>query len=434
MPADLDTPKKFNVKVDPIRVVLEKLEFWPGDIVRGVLVWNVSKPTKVHHLRLVFEASTSASYCKGNQESEYYVAETVIAHTSALLLGSTVEGKKEEIVVAPGEYLYPFEYCLPINLPQTDYTGGSNAVRIGIGAFADVVGKSNQSCLVNFHVRWHPNQVRPESQLFCEDPITKERDVKADITCPATAFINESFGPVSVTIENKSKKAITHFVLDLESRQFLCARSNWGNYSRDVGEWAIRQSWSYSAAVDVGATYGIKVPISSIPNVDTSLHSSRSPLLQNAYRFNIRVFTSPDSTLKCYGNTTAPVLVGCRYHSSFIGNAPTKPASEHVGLFHLAPAPRDCAFWVIPGRGANDVAWHCVRTMTSIPSLPGNYVPPNQISESSKVFLSTEESTARTDPKDWSLGSIPQWMMIRGVKGREGVTPANETILAAYYQ
>lgn len=433
-PATLDTPKKFNVKPEPFRMTLERTEFWPGDIVRGVLVWNVSKPVKIHHLRLIAEGSTRASYSTGNNGGDHYVAEVCTSNTSATLLGSAEEGKSSELVVAPGEYLYPFEYTLPMNLSQTCYNLGIDGVRFGIGAFADVIGKSNLSCLVYVHIRWHPNQARPEQQLPCEDEITKEREVKAEVTCAATAYVGEEFD-LNVVIENKSKKVVTHYIIDLEQRWFTCARSNWGSGSRSISDFEVKCSWTFNRPLDVGRTYGERVRIGALPDVPLSLHSTKSPLLQNAYRFNIRVFTSADSTIKTYGKTSAPILLGNRYIHSYIAPVPQSPASENAGKFLCAPAPCDCSFWVVPGRNETDIAWNGARQMPRIATLAGQYVPPNQTSDRNKVFLSTENSYARPHVADWNPGSVPRWISGNtGLQASEGVAPANDAILAAFYQ
>ena len=447
LPALLAVPAKINMKIDSLRLVLERTCYWPGEVVRGVVVFGVRKPTKIHSLRLLFEGITRTSFIKGADKNAPYIAAMPIINTTALLAGTALE-KGETFEMAPGGYLYPFEYCLPLNISHTyDYdSAGSDYLRYRFAAHADIAGKSNKTCFAGIYVRWHPSQTRPEPTLPCKDPITKTTDVRADITGPATAFSGENY-TAKVIINNQSNKPITALSIELQSAFWHCARSNWGTPSRLVNDYTSFHTYRWDSStlsslpIAPNASFSEEFTLTLPGNTLPSLHSTRSPLIQNGYRFLIKVFSDSNSEVKVFGNTSAPVLMG-EHYSSPADAAPAQPMNGSPASFILIPPsslPPNASHWIVPGRTSDnmDVAWSSVNIIQPTPSsLPGHFTPP-QTFDLSSVFQSTEHypSTARPPIHEWSPGTVPVWISSRdGKKGEEGVEPANPQILAAFYR
>lgn len=424
VPAAIDVPAKFNVTLDSFRIILERSHYYPGEVVRGVLALLTHKPTKIHSINLIFEGYSYTCFSTGQSAADLYEAEASVFNTTAMLVGGS---KSDEIVLPPGEHYYPFEYCLPTNISQSHNEDGSWLV-YRFAALVDVIGKPNKTCTSPVWIRWHTSQYRPEDRLPCLQPVTKPQDVRVEMYGKAQAY-SEGDYTVSIYIDNQGKKPIEKFLIDLEERYFLCARSNWGNPNRSTGDWRVRASWPFDAIpglpIAPGSSYTGSVTV-RLPLVPPSLHSTRSPIIQNAYRFNIRTINEKMSVAKNFGNTTVPVLMGARYAPGC-----PKPAPNKSATFVTYTAPPHCGSWTVPARFGDQYYTSGSHDFPSFNFLQGQ-TEPTQIEDRSKVFQSTESATIRTKPEHWSLGTVPKWMPV-GEQGEEGLEPGNEQASAAYY-
>lgn len=85
--------------------------FYPGQTVKGQVVFIVTAPLKIRGLQLTIKGSAKCNYSKDlTAEQEFFAKEQN-------LVG--VKGGLEIIELAPTTYLYEFEYRLPRNIPYT---------------------------------------------------------------------------------------------------------------------------------------------------------------------------------------------------------------------------------------------------------------------------------------------------------------------------
>jgi hypothetical protein len=134
-PVNLIAKKPIAFRFPSFRAQIERSHYFPGEIIRGYIQYNVGKPKKIRGVRVKFDGYSHTHWTethivhtgKGTQTRQIpYSAHVTYFNPIATLYGNP-RGVSKDFKIPSGTYIWPFEFCLPMGLPPSfDHDFGKN--------------------------------------------------------------------------------------------------------------------------------------------------------------------------------------------------------------------------------------------------------------------------------------------------------------------
>lgn len=399
-----------GMRLPNLRLQLENAVYYPGQTVRGALIYAVQKRKKVQAVRLIAEGYSNAEWTtRAGKPRMRWIGCANMFNSSVTFLGSA-QNEPETFTLESGGYIYPFEFVLPTWIPHTYESGGEHCVRYSVFGFCDVAGAERETTSMTFRVLAIPQNIRPEPSLVLP-PNVKQSDIQVSVSGASTMYSGESY-ELNCHIVNKSSKVVESLQVRLKTAMWLSAKGNY--WARSEGFWGLVRGgvWNCSALpglpVQPGQEWHGTLQVSIPPDQVPSLHSSVSPIIQKSYRIGVKVTTSGGVFAKASGTTRYLVLMNDRYTNFAPLTAPSE-AEGKVGEVISAPAPPTIHSSLIPAPSADGKTVVGVgKPFGRIADYP-NASAPVQISRIS-CFGAGKSAYHYPKPEVWQPGSIPEWI------------------------
>lgn len=420
-PAPLAKPVK--ERMSQKRIQLENSAYYPGSTLRGVAVYSTRKPVQVHGLSLTLCGYSWVYWCSGGKHKVHYHSSQIYFNHTVPLIGAIGDAaKKTQVDLAPGVYLFPFEYVLPMELPPSFIHPSSSRDPIEYKAVfhADVKGKSNKTTDIAFRVLPNHKLMRPEQigteMLGMKGAFGKDEPIKLLIHGPATAFTGEPY-KLHYKIDNTlGKKAIESVSVLLRKKDWFCGKIH--GSGRMVRHWPIKsliQDWKVNTQVAAGTSWEGDLEIQIPAGLTTSLHSTLCPNIQNAYYFKLKVATSGNVFSKASGDSRYNFLMADN-NRDFEGlTCPAEPEGP-LNQIWTAPAPPNIFSMLPPAATKDGSIVYCGRAIGPVGQMPGAHQLPS-MSLIEKVPLLSHISVIK--PDEWSPGVTPKWVTEEGLNPEE---------------
>lgn len=300
---------ELHVRLPALRIVLERDEYFPGEVIRGFVRYHERHSTSISAVRLCFEGLSRAqlTVSTGQSSYTYYSSATLLRHTS-VLFGS--ENYKTKTEVGPNFYFEKaFEFRLPEGLAPSWHTGGNPMLsnRYRVIAFVDRHKVRDKKAHVDFVVRNSLSHARLDpATATCKQDI-HDGSLELQVSAQQTFFAGQAY-PVTVVIDNtKGTKTVESIKLAIKGKYYYhvgCGGHHshkWSIWHRTFnassstdsskGEHALLQDELDLVPVPPGERREAVVKI-LIPTAHfASLHASLSPIIQTAFYVNLKAKT-----------------------------------------------------------------------------------------------------------------------------------------------
>lgn len=420
-PAKL-SPAELVIRVPRARIQLERTVYYPGQTIRGCLVFSNVKPNKVHTIRVLVEGWNVVWFSsKQSKEHQWnHHGARMLVSCTAALAGSPTE-KGDAFNLNAGLHLYPFEFVLPLNIPYSTDPNTQfgppafslNFIAYRITGFVDVANKSNGIAHQHFRVLAHPNHSMMDPGPVLPFPINESADVSVNVQGDAVAWIGEWY-TVSLKIDNHSNKTIDSVAVLLESKRAHSAKLGFvGKFTRAEGPWKLAGKWIFKELAGCplapGQSWSGSVKVNISPTgLDPTLVASVSPLIQLCYSVGVELTTSDGSNIQVSGTPRYMVHLSDHY-KEFAPLTPPADAEGPTGKLMTAPASPDLANKLVPATCVNTpLVIGAGSHFDPISTNPQAVCPPQVISPS--PFLVPLSPQFLLPQEDWQAGMVPSWI------------------------
>lgn len=414
----MPSPQSLNMKLPKTRIHLERADYYPGDTIRGCVVFRASKKTTVAFIRFIIEGATSsaAPCCTG---------QCVLFGRKVQFLGTI--GDNTATKLKPGLYLYPFECTLPLNLPHTYDSGGVDGRPGSIGAnvnkyrlimFSYVHEEGERKATTDFRVLAHPMHATLDPRSITFETSSKSAPVIIDVDGPPVAWCAENFS-LNVKIQNNGNAPISHLVVRLKVANWINGRAYDRPWHRKGGEWIkvedvkVTDLPGFPIAPGQAWSGAVRFPIPA--NLNPTMNSTVSPLLQNGYHLIVKPITSDDKALKASGSNKHGICIWDRYSALDHLEVPVDAVGA-VGVIMTAPAPPHLNAALVPLPQTKDGALEYYGgSYGSVAAYPGA-VQPQQFPHPIRIYESSLPAELYPKDAEWTPGREPSWL-VSGCKG-----------------
>lgn len=133
-------------RLPSFRMQLERRTYFPGELIRGHVIYNVGEPKKIRGVRVKFQGHEHVSWTETRTvrrpdgtvgtELVHFAAHHTFFNPIATLYGNQ-RGENKDFKIQSSTYVWPFEFCLPLNLPPT-YNHHLGSIKYAIEAYVDI--------------------------------------------------------------------------------------------------------------------------------------------------------------------------------------------------------------------------------------------------------------------------------------------------------
>lgn len=340
------------LRLGSFRMNIERVVYFPGEAVRGAIMYNVGKPKKIRGVRVRFEGASRVHWTEsrtrrdanGNSRSYtiHFRAKLVFFNPIATLYGNP-RGQKKDFKIPSGGYYWPFEFGLPLNLaPSFHHSIGSNAyfvkgyVDIPMGLDKTVTQKLTMTCEYG---QLHPT-MNVKFSKKAKALLASNQNISVGLSAPEIAYMGELF-PINVDIDNQGSKDVKEVIIKLRSKFYFtahCPTEGWK--TRCIKKDVLQHKVSGVAGFPIppGTRWSGTIQV-SVPNaLPTSVPSEVSPIVQCTYFFKAKMNTSGNVFTKASNEKKLPILLGERIPFTPTIVTVTTTAAEPQIMVSQAPA------------------------------------------------------------------------------------------------
>ena len=419
-----------NIRLSQMRLQLESTAYYPGQVVRGALIYGLLKPKKVHSIRVAVDGRTHTYWTTGAKNKTYYYSLYVFFNATSVMVGGF--DKKEAVTMEPGSHIYPFEYVLPMDLPPSTNDESpyhTNYIRYCVTGFSDVAGSANKSTRWTFRVFPSPHHsLRTDFMSSTSSKLNGAFILKQNVTCsitgPAQVWSGETY-TVHAKIENQGQKPLESLSIVLKNHAWACARvSGRGRWVRTRLLQRKADVWEFKTLpqfpVAPGSAWEGDITITMPHGIRPSIHCTLSPLIQNSYSIKVKLATAGNIFTKASGETKYPVVVSDRALIIPGVKAPVEPMGQ-LGRIITAPAPPGIHPLLVPTQTLNGKEPICAgRALGEIAAYPGAVMPIQAICKVDGPEWRWVKHCLITEA-DWTPGTVPSW-----IKDDDGLKPLDD--------
>jgi hypothetical protein len=345
-----------GTRLSTFRMILERKVYFPNEVVRGAMVFNVGMPLKIRGVRVKFEGYTKTSWSETrgtdkNRRTVWYHSHVVYFNPTATLYGNP-RGVRGDMIIPSGGYFWPFEFVLPANCaPSYTHTYGSNSYFIK--GYVDIPMGFDRTVTEPLTMTVQYGTLQPV--LFTKTSgkakaiFAADQNITVSATAGPVAYMGEGFD-VTLTIVNQGTKAVREVLVSLHMKAFFTATSIEGRDTRKVRAEIMSHKVAGVAGFPIppGQTWSGKIRIQIPTKIAPSIPANCSPLIQIYHTIKTRVNTEGNFFTKASNEKKFPVLVGETY--PFLPQViAAPPPTQQSGVIVVAQPPPDVYRYLAPG-------------------------------------------------------------------------------------
>lgn len=336
-------------------MILERTTYYPGEMIRGAMIYNVGMPRKIRGVRVRFNGETKTHWTESrrNGNNTYTVvfsAHYVFFDPIATLYGNP-RGKKDDFKIQSGGYYWPFEFVLPMTLaPSFQHNLGRNSYYVK--GYVDIPMSPDKTVIQDLNMTVQYGTLHPVLNMrFSKKAkalLASNQNISVGLRAPEVAYMGEGF-PIDVDIENQGTKEVKEVIIELKVKYWFTAHHyGEGWKSRKVKHNILKQKVSGVAGFPVppGARWTGQIQVQIPTGIAPSVPEATSPIVQVIYHFKATMNTTGNVFTKASNDKKLPVLIGQRYPFApqIVAAPPPVPqisiaqAPQNVYQY-LAPAP-----------------------------------------------------------------------------------------------
>lgn len=221
-----------------LRVAIEKQVYRPGDLVRGVVFYNVSTPVRLSHLDVYGFGKTAVHWSESAAKTSIQYRGAMDHFKESKVLLSAPQGS-QSLEICASSLCAAFEFRLPDHLPASNgghYFQASTAnTGYRIGATAFYANSSAEDAFSIFTVLPHHEDAQTVSAVTTFEPNTPppittafERScdaqgIKYKLWSPRAVYASNSFS-ITVHVENTTSTPIQRLCFKLV--EMMCVHAN----------------------------------------------------------------------------------------------------------------------------------------------------------------------------------------------------------------
>jgi hypothetical protein len=336
-------------------MILERTVYFPGEVVRGALVFNVGMPLKIRGVRVKFEGFTKTQWSETrgtdrNRRTVWYHSHLVYFNPIATVYGNP-RGVKGDLIIGSGGYYWPFEFVLPANCaPSYQHNLGQNSYFVK--GYVDIPMGFDRTVTEPLTLTVQYATLMPtlytKNSSKAKAIFASDQNISVSVTTGPVAYMGEQF-EVNMQIVNQGTKAVREVLISLNMKAFFTARSVEGRETRTVRAEIMTHKVAGVAGFPIppGQTWTGTIRV-GIPNkIAPSIPASSSPLIQVFHTIKTRVNTEGNFFTKASNEKKFPVLVGERY--PFLQQVVVAPPPQQAqGVIVVAQQPPDVYKYLAP--------------------------------------------------------------------------------------
>lgn len=293
----------------------------PGQTVTGQVVLRSNEPITARFLKICFHGAAHTKWsegerryrtnCEGKEESY-----TEIVHYSAevdYVSGETIawSARNGTEKLPSGHHVFPFAFPLPIECPPS-FEGFHGHVRYSVRVELDRPWKFNKNeredfkVIPNFDLNHLPLGNVPRMMKDVKDigQIFKKGIVTITVTIPKAGYAPGEYLPITIDIDNASKRAATFVRAELHQHShynasknhgLLCTHSSYHEHHKDESKRIAEARKSIKIAPKTAGREMLRMKIPKSPPTFTS------PIISIEYCLSVRLdtLTTLNNTLHC---------------------------------------------------------------------------------------------------------------------------------------
>jgi hypothetical protein len=333
--------KPKSLRLGSFRMNVERAVYFPGEAVRGAIIYNVGKPRKIRGVRVRFEGATRVSWSESRRRGDknvtiYFRAHYVYFNPIATLYGNP-RGQKKDFKIPSGGYYWPFEFNLPLNLAPSFFHGiGQNAyfvkgyVDIPMAVDKTVTQKLTMTCEYS---QLHPT-INVKFSKKAKALLASNQNISVALAAPEIAYMGENF-PIDVSIDHQGTKDVKEVLIKLKAKYYFTARNAHEGWKTRVVKKNVMSHKVAGVAgfpIPPGTKWNgqIQVPIPGA--LPPSVPDEVSPIVQVYYHFKATMNTTGNVFTKASNTKKLAILLGER--------VPFQPVIVTTVTTTAAPAPQ----------------------------------------------------------------------------------------------
>ena len=362
-PLTFSPPKPKSVRLGSFRMNVERVVYFPGEVIRGAVIYNVGKPRKIRGVRVRFSGSTKTHWTESRRDSEgrshtiHFNAHYTFFDPVATLYGNE-RGQKKDFKIPSGGYFYPFEFMLPFNLAPSFY-GSLGQNHYYVKGYVDIPMAIDKTVTQKLTMTCEYSQLHPTLTVKfakkAKSIFASDQQIAVEFSAAEVAYMGESF-PINVSIDHRGSKDVKELVIKLKSKIYYTAHNTYEGWkTRRVKKVLLTHKVSGIAGFPIPpqsvwkGQILVPVPGAIVPSVPDAL----SPIIQVIHYFNVEMNTTGNVFTKASNKKKLPVLIGERvpFQPVFL-QAPPPPEQHYVQQVQpqimVAPPPTDVYQYLAP--------------------------------------------------------------------------------------
>jgi len=331
---------------------LERNCYFPGEIIKGIVIFNVYKHKNIRGIRIRFDGYSKNEWSEQHTEgfgdnrrvvTYHYMTKITYFNPIATLYGNE-RGSNKKFQIEVGQYAFPFQFVIPMGIPPT-YNGQYGKNYYEVRAYVDIPGAPDLKVHeeINMFVQynslsWTPNVAYSKKARN----FTGKLPIRVVTTTTDIIYIGQR-KPIHVQVFNESHKDIKELEVRLDAKTTFFAELN-GVYGStfNTGLWGYRRyahlSKRHTKEVILKTKLqGLGFPIPSggmwegdilldVPDdIYPSLPKEISPITHRKHRLVVKAITEGNIFTKAESKTGVQILVGKMHPYNERFNAPSEP-------------------------------------------------------------------------------------------------------------
>ena len=230
-----ESPRCSLMELPKVRLVLEKPFYRPGDIVRGMVFYNITAKTFFKSFSVYLHGESHVKWVEAGTDNHYFDAtHPIIKDTHAILSPSS---DSKGIYLEYQHICAAFEFHLPLGLPSSSSPASANnavttttAYKIGAKALLDTLSMEDAHIPLVILSHYQPTALLPDASIPPQPIFVPDTTpLRYSIIVPRVHTPGSTIS-ATVTVDNtKGTKSITQLTFGIYELKFAFARHilNW---------------------------------------------------------------------------------------------------------------------------------------------------------------------------------------------------------------
>lgn len=208
----------------------EAAEFYPGQLISGKIILNITKTTKIRGVYLSIVGKEKVNWKQGSGGGGAGVDRYRAEHSN---IDETISLSEEKQELQPGQFEYPFEYRLPDDCPPSYHSNRCDCMYY-ISANADIPMRRDIKNRKDFQILMPQADRARLTEVISISSDNKDKTIKISVDMRNTAFYAGTHVGGTVALQNHSDKKISNIKVELLCQEY--ARACGGLFSKEKTE------------------------------------------------------------------------------------------------------------------------------------------------------------------------------------------------------